>query len=83
MIKTYPAAFRSMGARLRKSHLQTALKAAHIRGDAIELEFRVSRLPSHGYFPLSFLGNLLRTLPTGAIILGLTGNVPLFFDNRS
>jgi len=30
-----------MDARLRKSHLQTILKAAHISRDTIELEFRV------------------------------------------
>ena len=41
LIKTFLEDFEAMGPRLRKSHLQTILKAAHISRDTIELEFRV------------------------------------------
>ena len=41
LIKTFLEDFEAMDPRLRKSHLQTILKAAHVRRDAIELEFRV------------------------------------------
>ncbi len=40
LIKTFLEDFQTMDPRLRKSHLQTILKAAHVRRDAIELEFR-------------------------------------------
>ena len=41
LIKTFLEDFETMDPRLRKFHLQTILKAAHISGDTIELEFRV------------------------------------------
>ena len=41
LIKTFLEDFETMDPRLRKSHLQTILKAAHISRDTIELEFRV------------------------------------------
>jgi len=41
LIKTFLEDFEAMDPRLRKSHLQTILKAAHISKDTIELEFRV------------------------------------------
>ena len=41
LIKTLLEDFETMDLRLRKSHLQTILKAAHVRRDSIELEFRV------------------------------------------
>jgi len=41
LIKTFLEDFQVMDPRLRKSHLQTILKAAHISRDTIELEFRV------------------------------------------
>ena len=41
LIKTFLEDFQAMDPRLRKSHLQTILKAAHISRDTIELEFRV------------------------------------------
>ena len=41
LIKTLLEDFETMAPRLRKSHLQTILKAAHISRDTIELEFRV------------------------------------------
>ena len=41
LIKTFLEDFETMDPRLRKSHLQTILKAAHISRDMIELEFRV------------------------------------------
>ena len=41
LIKTFLEDFQAMDPRLRKSHLQTILKAAHIGRDTIELEFRV------------------------------------------
>jgi len=41
LIKTFLEDFQTMDPRLRKSHLQTILKAAHISRDTIELEFRV------------------------------------------
>ena len=41
LIKTFLEDFESMDPRLRKSHLQTILKAAHISRDTIELVFRV------------------------------------------
>ena len=41
LIKTFFEDFGAMDPRLRKSHLQTILKAAHISRDTIELEFRV------------------------------------------
>ena len=41
LIKTFREDFQTMDPRLRKSHLQTILKAAHISRDTIELEFRV------------------------------------------
>ena len=47
LIKTFLEDSEPMDARLRKSHLQTILKAAHVRRDTIELEFRVQR-----WFPL-------------------------------
>ena len=40
LIKTFLEDFQTMDPRLRKSHLQTILKAAHVQRDAIELEFR-------------------------------------------
>ena len=40
LIKTFLEDFQSMDPRLRKSNLQTILKAAHISRDTIELEFR-------------------------------------------
>ena len=40
LIKTFLEDFQTLDPRLGKSHLQTILKAAHIRRDAIELEFR-------------------------------------------
>ena len=39
--KTFLEDFQTVDQRLRKSHLQTILKAAHSRRDTIELEFRV------------------------------------------
>ena len=41
MIKTFLEDFRDMEPRVQKAHLQTILKAAHVRRDKIELEFRV------------------------------------------
>ena len=41
LIKTFLEVFQTMDPRLRKSHLQTILRAAHISRDTIELEFRV------------------------------------------
>ena len=41
LIKTFLEDFEAMDPRLRKSHLQTILRAAHISRDTIELEFRV------------------------------------------
>jgi len=41
LIKTFLEDFQAMDPRLRKSHLQTILKAAHVSRDKIELEFRV------------------------------------------
>jgi hypothetical protein len=41
LIKTFLEDFATMDSRLRKSHRQTILKAAHISRDTIELEFRV------------------------------------------
>ena len=41
LIKSFLEDFGAMDLRLRKSHLQTILKAAHISRDTIELEFRV------------------------------------------
>ena len=41
LIKTFLEDFQTMDPSLRKSHLQTILKAAHISRDTIELEFRV------------------------------------------
>ena len=41
LIKTFLEDFQAMDPRLRKSHLQTILKTAHISRDTIELEFRV------------------------------------------
>ena len=41
LIKTFLEDFETMNPRLRKSHLQTILKAAHVSRDKIELEFRV------------------------------------------
>ena len=41
LIKTFLEDFQVMDPRLRKSHLQTILKAAHVSRDTIELEFRV------------------------------------------
>ena len=41
LIKTFLEDFETMDPRLRKSHLQTILKAAHVSRDKIELEFRV------------------------------------------
>jgi len=41
LIKTFLEDFETMGLRLRKSLLQTILKAAHVRRDATELEIRV------------------------------------------
>ena len=41
LIKKFLEDFQTMDPRLRKSHLQTILKAAHISRDTIELEFRV------------------------------------------
>ena len=41
LIKTFLEDFQAMDPRVRKSHLQTILKAAHISRDTIELEFRV------------------------------------------
>ena len=41
LIKTFLEDFQTMDPRLRKSHLQTILKAAHARRDAIGLESRV------------------------------------------
>ena len=41
LINTFLEDFQTMDPRLRKSHLQTILKAAHISRDTIELEFRV------------------------------------------
>ena len=41
LIKTFLEDFQAMDPRLRKSHLQTILKATHISRDTIELEFRV------------------------------------------
>ena len=40
LIKTFLEDFQTMDPRLRKSHLQTILKAAHVRRGTIELEFR-------------------------------------------
>ena len=47
LIETFLEDFEAMDPRLWKSHLQTILKAAHVRRDTIELEFRVQR-----WFPL-------------------------------
>ena len=41
LIETFLEDFEAMDPRVRKSHLQTILKAAHISRDTIELEFRV------------------------------------------
>ena len=41
LIKTFLEDFQTVDPRLRKSHLQTILKAAHVRRDAIGLESRV------------------------------------------
>jgi len=41
LIKTFLEDFQVMDPRLRKSHLQTILKAAHVSRDKIELEFRI------------------------------------------
>ena len=41
LIKTFLEDFEAMDPRLRKSHLQTILRAAHITRDTIELEVRV------------------------------------------
>ena len=41
LIETFLEGFEAMDPRVRKSHLQTILKAAHISRDTIELEFRV------------------------------------------
>ena len=41
LIKMFLEDFETMDPRLRKSHLQTILKAAHISRGTIELEFRV------------------------------------------
>ena len=41
LIKTFLEDFETMDPRLRKSHLQTILKAAHVSRDKIELEFKV------------------------------------------
>ena len=41
LIKSFLEDFQTMDPRLRKSHLQTILKAAHVSRDKIELEFRV------------------------------------------
>ena len=41
LISSFLEDFQTMDPRLRKSHLQTILKAAHISKDTIELEFRV------------------------------------------
>jgi len=41
LIETFLEDFEAMDPRLRKSHLQTILKAAHVSRDTIELEFRV------------------------------------------
>ena len=41
LVKTFLEDFQAMDPRLRKSHLQTILKATHISRDTIELEFRV------------------------------------------
>jgi len=41
MIKTFFEDFQAWDPRRRKAHLLTILKAAHVRRDTIELEFRV------------------------------------------
>lgn len=41
LITTFLEGFEAMDPRLRKAHLQTILKAAHITRGNIELEFRV------------------------------------------
>jgi len=41
LISSFLEDFQAMDPRLRKSHLQTILKAAHVSRDKIELEFRV------------------------------------------
>ena len=41
LIETFFEDFERVDPRVRKSHLQTILKAAHISRDTIELEFRV------------------------------------------
>jgi len=41
LISSFLEDFQTMDPRLRKSHLQIILKAAHISRDVIELEFRV------------------------------------------
>ena len=41
LIETFFEDFKAMDPRVRKSHLQTILKAAHVSRDKIELEFRV------------------------------------------
>ena len=40
MVKTFIEDFQAMEPRVRKSHLQTILKSAHVRRNSIELEFR-------------------------------------------
>jgi hypothetical protein len=40
MIKTFIEDFQTMAPRVRKSHLQTILKSAHVRKGSLELEFR-------------------------------------------
>ena len=40
MVKTFIEDFQAMEPRVRKSHLQTILKSAHVRRSSIELEFR-------------------------------------------
>ena len=40
MAKTFIEDFEAMEPRVRKSHLQTILKSAHVRGNSKELEFR-------------------------------------------
>ena len=40
MVKTFIEDFQTMDPRVRKSHLQTILKSAHVLRESIELEFR-------------------------------------------
>ena len=40
MVKTFIEDFQTLEPRVRKSHLQTILKSAHVRRNNIELEFR-------------------------------------------